>query len=124
MTAFSSNLKYLREEHKLSQQQIADSIGIKQRTYSDYENGKTEPGVEVLTKLARFFKVSLDYIVGYTILEPVDREIAKNLNISNAELAERVFAQGFEIAKNKVLKKEPNLFDKEIINAYKEREQA
>ena len=78
MTNFPTNLRYLREEHKLSQQQIADSLGLKQRTYSHYETGNSEPSLEILTKLAKFFRVSLDTLVGYafdiTAITPKEKE--------------------------------------------------
>ncbi len=63
MITLANNLRYLRKERKLSQQEIADTIGIKQRTYSDYEMGKSLPTADVLVKLADFFGKSLDILV-------------------------------------------------------------
>ncbi|MEG2688155.1 MAG: XRE family transcriptional regulator, partial [Clostridia bacterium] len=47
-----------------SQTQIANEIGISQRCYSNYENGKTQPDYETLGKLASYFAVSVDYLLG------------------------------------------------------------
>lgn len=57
-------LKYYRKSKHLSQQQVADSIGINQKTYSNYENGQSEPSIANLIKLAKLFGVSVDTLVG------------------------------------------------------------
>ncbi len=57
-------LKEFRKMKKLSQQQVADKIGINQKTYSNYENGQAEPSIEKLIKLARLFGVSVDTLIG------------------------------------------------------------
>jgi transcriptional regulator with XRE-family HTH domain len=80
---FPANLKYLREEHNLSQQEIANKVGIKQRMYSNYETGHSTPNLEVLTKLASFFRVSLDMLVGFSLdiaLNKDDRAFMKKLS--------------------------------------------
>lgn len=60
----AENLKSLRKERKLSQQKIADILGIPQRRYSNYETGTSEPNVEMLIKIADYYKVSVDYLIG------------------------------------------------------------
>lgn len=57
-------IKELREENGLTQQAVADYLNVKQNTYSQYENGKRQLSVDVLIKLAKFYKVSTDYILG------------------------------------------------------------
>ena len=59
------NLKSLRHERNLSQQQLADAIGINQQSINGYENRSTEPDIEMLMKLADFFRTSVDYLIGY-----------------------------------------------------------
>lgn len=56
-------IKELREENGLTQQAVADYLNVKQNTYSQYENGKRQLAVDVLIKLAKFYKVSTDYIL-------------------------------------------------------------
>ena len=63
------NLKNLRKELGFSQKQIADKLNISQQTYSDYENDKTEPTIDMLIQLANLFEVSID--------ELLDREITE-----------------------------------------------
>ena len=57
-------LKELREENCYTQSQIAEHLNIKQNTYSQYENEKRQLPIDVLIKLAKFYKVSTDYILG------------------------------------------------------------
>jgi transcriptional regulator with XRE-family HTH domain len=59
-----SNLKYLRKRIGITQKEIADKIGIAQQTYAGYENGKHEPSIELMIRLADVYEVSMDYITG------------------------------------------------------------
>ena len=61
---FPQRLKQLRQKKGLTQQKLAEILGIKRNTYSDWENGKTEPSFENLVKLADLFEVSLDWLFG------------------------------------------------------------
>ena len=56
----------LREDHDLTQQQVADAIGITQRKYSYVETGQQQLTADILTKLADFYDVSIDYILRQT----------------------------------------------------------
>jgi len=47
-----------------SQEEVAKKIGISQRTYSHYENGKREPDHKTLIAICDFFDVSIDYLLG------------------------------------------------------------
>ena len=57
-------LKELRLQHDLSQKDIANYLGITVAAYSFYERGNREPNVSILKKLAEYFNVSLDYLMG------------------------------------------------------------
>ena len=57
-------LKELREENNLKQIDLAEYLNIKQNTYSQYESEKRQLPIDVLIKLAKFYKVSTDYILG------------------------------------------------------------
>ena len=59
-------LKALREEIKLSQLELADKLNMSQQAISAYENNKREPDIETIKKLADFFNVSTDYLLGKT----------------------------------------------------------
>ena len=57
-------LKELRKKNALTQQEVAEKLYLTQNGYSSYENGRTEPNLSTLCKLADYYKVSLDYLVG------------------------------------------------------------
>lgn len=59
-------LKDLREDNDLTQEQIAIILNCARNTYSQYENGKRQIPIDVLITLSRFYKTSIDYIVGET----------------------------------------------------------
>lgn len=59
-------IKDLREDHDLTQQEVAAFLHIKQNTYSQYENGHRQLPIACLIALARFYKTSTDYILGLT----------------------------------------------------------
>ncbi len=61
---YNERIRELREDQSLTQQRIADLLHIGQRTYADYESGKTRIPVDSLLILARFYNVSMDYIAG------------------------------------------------------------
>ena len=60
------NIRNLREDHDKTQKELADYLNIKQTTYSKYELGKINIPVEVFIKLADFYNVSVDYLLGRT----------------------------------------------------------
>ncbi|MDE6726482.1 MAG: helix-turn-helix transcriptional regulator [Oscillospiraceae bacterium] len=59
-------LKDLREDANLKQENIAQILGMKQQQYSEYERGKRELPLRVCIKIAKYYDVSIDYIVGLT----------------------------------------------------------
>lgn len=59
-------IKDMREDSDLTQQQIADYLGIRQTVYSRYERGYQTIPLEHLIKLADYYHVSLDYLTGRT----------------------------------------------------------
>lgn len=58
------NLRQLRSERGLKQKVVAKRIGVTEREYGHYETGYRKPKIETLIKLADFYKVSIDYLVG------------------------------------------------------------
>ena len=59
-------LRDLREDHDLSQQALADMLGMYKTTYSNYELGKREIPFELVIRLAKLYNVSIDYIAEIT----------------------------------------------------------
>lgn len=58
------NIRNLREDHDITQVEMAKYLNIKQTTYSKYELGKINIPIEMLIKIADYYDVSLDYLVG------------------------------------------------------------
>ncbi|MCM1161238.1 MAG: helix-turn-helix domain-containing protein [Roseburia sp.] len=58
------NIRNLREDKDKKQQEVADYLHIKQTTYSKYELGKINIPIEVFMKLADYYGVSVDYLLG------------------------------------------------------------
>ena len=64
-------IKDLREDNDITQREIAEYLHIRQNTYSQYENGHRQLPLEYLIALARFYKTSVDCILGLTdVKEP------------------------------------------------------
>jgi len=59
-----SRIRDLREDRDLKQETLAQMLGIRQTTYSKYELGKINVPIDMLIKIADFYHVSLDYLVG------------------------------------------------------------
>ena len=58
-------LRSLRSYHSLTQEEVAAALFINRSTYSYYEAGSTQPSLSVLAKLALFYDVTTDYLLGY-----------------------------------------------------------
>ena len=56
----------LREDNDKKQQELANYLNVKQTTYSKYELGKINIPIEVFMKLADYYDVSVDYLLGRT----------------------------------------------------------
>lgn len=64
MANFASRITELRKERKMTQQEMADTFGLRVRSYQGYEYNESRPDVLGLIAIADFFDVSLDYLVG------------------------------------------------------------
>ena len=66
MKSYTERIRELREDHDLRQQDIAKILQTTQQVYSRYEKGTNEIPVRHLITLARYYNVSVDYILGET----------------------------------------------------------
>lgn len=57
-------MKFLRESKKLTKKQVADAIGVTERAYITYEYGQRDVSTDTLQKLADFYGVTTDYLLG------------------------------------------------------------
>jgi len=72
MVDFGNILKKLRFEERLTQQQLADRLGVTKSVVSYYELHERTPSPEILVKLSALFHVSTDYLLGLDKKEAVD----------------------------------------------------
>ena len=68
-------LAYLRRKESISQKELGEKLNISHYTISSYEKGRSEPNDEIKVRIARYFNVTLDYLVGLVDQPyPYDRE--------------------------------------------------
>lgn len=61
---FAVLLYHLRVLVNITQSELADELGISQQTYSGYENNSHFPSMDILIKIADFYDVSVDWLIG------------------------------------------------------------
>ena len=66
MDNYYRRLRDLREDNDLTQQRVAEYLGMKQAQYSRYERGARDIPTDILIKLARLYGTTTDYILGLT----------------------------------------------------------
>ncbi len=77
----ANRIRELREDRDLKQADVATITGIDQRTLSNYETGKTNPDSYAIIKLAEYFNVTCDYLLGITNKNYMDNsDIEKEIN--------------------------------------------
>lgn len=76
-------LKELREMNKISQRKVAYDLGFSPQTYNRYELETSEPNIDTLKKLAKYFNVTLDELCDYTIEQSKSENIKLFSNIKN-----------------------------------------
>ena len=87
MIEVNNKLLEWREFYGYKQQQVAEAMGVQRATYANYECGRRSPDIDGLVKLARFYRISLDELVGCNTsradnlaLMPRDRELLENFH--------------------------------------------
>ena len=60
---FCQNLKDTRKLCNLTQRQVAEILGVVESCYANWEQGRTEPNIEMLRKLGEIFKISIDDLI-------------------------------------------------------------
>lgn len=91
MAYFSRVLRMLRTNTGLSQQALADKLGLSKSAVNMYERGEREPSFEVLEIIADFFNVDIDYLLGRTDKTTLLPESSYYFNEDARELAEFMF---------------------------------
>ena len=63
MTSVGENIKNTRKKIGITQEELAEKLSVTRQAVSNWENGKTEPDIETLTKIAQIFDISIDELV-------------------------------------------------------------
>ena len=66
---FAIRIKNLRQSREINQVQLAEKLGVKKQSISNWENDNIMPSVDMLVKIADFFHVSTDYLLGREMQE-------------------------------------------------------
>lgn len=75
------NLKDIRQQTGKTQEIVAKDLGMKKQTYQNYELEKREPGIDTLIKIADYFRVSVDDIIGHGT--QINTTFKKLINLCN-----------------------------------------
>ena len=101
-----NRIKFLRENLKLSQEELAEKLNLSKGIISLYEQEKRKQSLEILIKLSEIFNVSIDYIIGRTDLKnesiPIATSTKDNIDLSDVSNEDKeAIMRIIEIAKNK-----------------------
>ena len=101
-----NRIKFLRENLKLSQEELAEKLNLSKGIISLYEQEKRKPSLEILIKLSEIFNVSIDYIIGRTDLKnesiPIAASTKDNIDLSDiCDEDKEAIMRFVEMAKNK-----------------------
>ena len=85
---WNKRIKDLRIDHDMTQEKLADILGIDTKTLARYEKGETEPTISTIIQIALLFNSSIDYIVGLKDVDIIDpdttiEELEKIINNLN-----------------------------------------
>lgn len=89
-----NRIAILREQRKMTQEELAQKVGITRAALSHYENNRREPDYKTLEAIANYFQVSTDYLMGRTMapsqqLDIPVRQFIDQLELSDHEILER-----------------------------------
>lgn len=83
---FPNRIKYLRQTRELTQVQLADKLGVAKQSISNWENDNIMPSVDMLEKIADFFSVSTDYLLGRENRKNTDGSVIDVTGLSPQEI--------------------------------------
>lgn len=72
--SFGTNLKKIRQDNNLTQEELAKKINTSRSNIANYENDKNMPSIDVLEKLSKVFNCSIDYLLGKSNISNYDKD--------------------------------------------------
>ena len=82
----NEQIRELRNIRGISQIQLANKLGVTKQSVSNWENDNILPSIEMLVKIANFFEVSTDYLLGLDKKRTLDVENLTEIQISHIQL--------------------------------------
>jgi transcriptional regulator with XRE-family HTH domain len=91
---YGNRIAQLRDEKRLTQEELSQKIGINRAALSHYENNRREPDYETLQRIATYFQVSIDYLMGGVqdiskITDPDVKQFVEGLELSDQALLDK-----------------------------------
>lgn len=84
-----NNMKKIRESLQLTQVKVANDLKLSRQVYNFYENGKRNPDMQTLIKIADYYGVSIDYLLGRTnVIKPEnidENDLLSKINTADSE---------------------------------------
>lgn len=119
-SVFVENLKKFRAEYEMSQSEMAKYLGITRQAYNNYETGKRKPNYKVLVKIAGYFSISVESLVGNqpADLEPTEttsvfghilQQLRENQDMTQTDLAKKLGLSKANVSKYESGIVEPNI---------------
>jgi transcriptional regulator with XRE-family HTH domain len=94
MKKYGERIALLREKHGMTQEDLASALGISRASLSHYETNRREPDHETITKIADYFRVTTDYLLGRTDdagkqLDPDVKDFVDSLELSDENILQK-----------------------------------
>jgi transcriptional regulator with XRE-family HTH domain len=91
MLKYGDRIAHLREKRSLTQEELSNKIGISRAALSHYETSRREPDYETINKIANFFNVTIDYLLGrtdqpQTVLDVDIRDFVESLDLTDENI--------------------------------------
>lgn len=100
------NLRELRKNRKITMKELGSALNLAESTISLYENGQRQPDFETITKIANYFNVTIDYLMGReNAVSPPQQEPPQQENTV------RIIGRGGVVKEYKVTERERKMFE-------------
>ncbi len=84
VSKFKDRLREIRKYNKITQKQLGNHLKITEQTVSKYETGVSEPNIEMIIEIAKFFNVTIDYLLGNdNFTKTIDSEVSEHISSKN-----------------------------------------
>lgn len=107
--AFSDRLKFLRKQHKITQEQLAKIINVERSSIGKYESSNTIPSIETLIKISKYFNISIDYLLENNVNDT--KTLVKNDLSEQEKTLLETFRNTTEFGRQRIIQSALNVYD-------------